>query len=145
MTFNPDNPPAMVNLYLVAFIGWGKVDWMATIYRREDMVLQLDYRFRYYDPNSHDMWDGTDEKSWYHLAASPGTPVKELVDLVLKMQMLMATVSPHGKPLVVDGVYQRDGDVTSAYEKLEQKSWCAMKRFKTKEEAEAFMKSKGAN
>lgn len=54
--------------YIEAFwiIGWGRGDWLATLYRdTPDSPWQAKYRFRYYEGPK--VWDGKDRKSWYDL------------------------------------------------------------------------------
>ena len=50
----------------VWFIGDGKKDWMAALWRDEpdpEGQWTLQYRFRYYE--TKDAFDGKDDKSWY--------------------------------------------------------------------------------
>lgn len=149
MNFDPDNPAGTT--YAVVFVAWTGIDWMATVSR--DMKsgdIKIDYRFRHYDPYSTDIWDHTDQKRWTHgvvvgVGMSDQETVRGAIAAAIKLQLTIAATSPYGEPLTVDGVVQEDGDQDALFAELQTKSWCSLKQFATKEEAEAFIKSKEPN
>jgi hypothetical protein len=57
-------------LYGMWFVGDGySEDWHAMLGKR-DGKIQIEYRFRYYSPESKDPYDDKDRKAWYAFSAT---------------------------------------------------------------------------
>lgn len=102
------------------FVDGENKNWMATLYERGGKIC-LEYRFRYYNPESKDPFDGKDRKSGY-----VGEFKGKSVDAVAAVQKLAESLAAdfHSTAERVD----INGDIHKFMEKLAGLPWAHFMR-----------------
>lgn len=107
------------------FVAGDEKDWMLTASRRNDDPpgrFSIEYRFRYYSPDSVDPFDGADDKSWYSgTIDAPEWKVEEAQDIVARMIRDNWGARRYYKIVV-------RGDGLKAYRKLIKAPWAHLQR-----------------
>lgn len=89
------------------FVGFRRVDWLCTMWRKEDGSLHALYRFRYYV--DQEAFASDDRKSSYRVEAPASEPVENLISALQLIHDLIATCSPFGEPQCDDTFMRPDG------------------------------------
>ena len=98
-------------------------DWMAGITEIEpDKKYEINYRFRYYNPESEDPWDGKDKKNWYKGTASCTREyaIQSMRVMVQGMKMMGAIGEP--------GEVVNNGDYNDFMERFVAQPWVHAKK-----------------
>lgn len=118
-------------------------DWMAAITEIElGKVYELNYRFRYYHPESQNPWDEMDRKSWYKgVIQGPREFAIEGVRQVGKSMVNLGSVGELYEVL-------NNGDYAKFLEEFQAQPWVFSRQetgVEDDEEFEQFMKDIGAD
>lgn len=109
---------------MIWFAAWaGDSDYYGTLYRLANGQGRLLYRWRRYDPTSHDPFDGKDEQRWYTVKA-PRSAADPVEALRATTRALLADLREGKLALPPPGIFEEvevvDGDVEAA---LRGKAW----------------------
>lgn len=126
--------------YGIWFIGDGRSDWMASLFKNDGRWV-LEYRFRYYDPNdpNNDAHSGKDKKSWCRAEGKDDSDetAEKLADGINKVLRPVMEFRYLSKMDFVD-MHCRN-DEPRFIEQLSSRKWAHMKKV-TKEEFEKLVK-----
>lgn len=117
-------------------------DWMAALSEVAPGKYELNYRFRYYDPESKDPWDGKDRKNWYKGTIESSR--EEAIDGIRKVGTAMVVFGAVGELYEV----LNDNGFEKFLEEFQAQPWVfARKEAKPEgvEDFKEFMKSIGAD
>lgn len=134
-----------MSMRAVFFVAFEGLDWIGTVQAEGNGPPVIEARLRHHDLTSRPdtVWDGVDRKSWL---VSSG-PILHLsiggaIGAVREAAASIAATHPAGPAILVDSVVQEDGDEAAWDAQCATKRWYHVKRFKSEEEAERFLKSK---